>query len=91
LMKCMLLFTEQVGRNVLVNTTTVWRVFLLVGMKVNGYNDQREAAVNCVGSLTLWARAIVIATQAQSLYCFSALRHHYNASLRAYQPLVATD
>jgi hypothetical protein len=90
-MKCTLLCTEQAGRNVLVNTTTVWPVFLLDGTKANGYNDQLVAAVNCAGSQTLWVRAIVIASQAQSPYCFSALRQHCNALLLVYQQHGATD
>jgi hypothetical protein len=44
---------EQAGRNVLANTTKVWLVFLLVGMKANGYNDQQAVAVNCAGFQTL--------------------------------------
>jgi hypothetical protein len=85
-----LLSTEQAGRNVLANTTTVWPAYLLAGMKANGYNDQQAVAVNCAGFQTLLAHAIVIATQAQSPCCFSALRLHYNASLHAYQQHVVT-
>jgi hypothetical protein len=90
LMKCTLLFTEQVAHNVLANTTTVWRAFLLDGMKANGYSDQQAVAANCAGSQTQWAHVIVIALQAQSPYCFSALRHRCNASLHEYRQLGAT-
>jgi hypothetical protein len=83
-MKYTWLCTEQVGPNVLANITTVWPVFLLVGMRANGYSAQQVAAVNCAGFQTLLAHAIVIAMQAQSPSCFSALRRHCNASLLAY-------
>jgi hypothetical protein len=88
--KCTLLCTEQAGRNALANTMTVWPVSLLVGTKANGYSDQQAVVVNCAGFQTLWARAIVIALQAQSPYCFSALRQHCNALLLVYQQLDAT-
>jgi hypothetical protein len=87
----MLLCTEQAGRNVLANTTTVWPAFLLAGTKANGYNDQQAVAVNCAGFQTLLVHAIVIDTQAQSPYCFSALRHRCNESLHEYRQLDATD
>jgi hypothetical protein len=77
--------TEQAARNVLASTTTVWPAFLLVGMKVNGYNALQVVAANCAGFQTLWAHAIVTALQAQSPYCFSALRQHCNALLLVYQ------
>jgi hypothetical protein len=82
--------TAQAARNVPANTTTVWPAFLLAGMKVNGYNAQQEVAVNCAGFQTQLAHAIVIAMQAQSRCCFSALHHRYNALLLAYQQHVAT-
>jgi hypothetical protein len=59
-------------------------------MKANGYNGQQAAAVNCAGFQTLWAHAIVTATQAQSPYCCNALRRHYNASLHGCQQHVVT-
>jgi hypothetical protein len=65
-------------------------LFLLAGMKANGYNDQLAAAENCAGFQILWVPAIVIASQVPSLYCFSELRRRYNASPHAYQLLVAT-
>jgi hypothetical protein len=86
-----LLCTEQVARNVLANTTTVWLAFLLAGMKANGYNAQQAVAVNCAGFQTRWVHVIVIATQAQSPCCYNALRHPYNASVRACQQHAATD
>jgi hypothetical protein len=47
--------TEQVDRCVQCNIMTLLVEHLLVGMTVNGYSAQREADVNCVGSLTLSA------------------------------------
>jgi hypothetical protein len=76
---------------VLASTTKVWPAFLLAGMKANGYNAQQAVAVNCAGFQTRWVHVIVIATQAQSPCCFSALRRRYNASLRACQQHAATD
>jgi hypothetical protein len=52
-MKCTLLYTEQAGRNALVNTMTVWLAFLLAGMKANGYNALQVVAANCAGFQTL--------------------------------------
>jgi hypothetical protein len=89
-MKCTLLCTEQAGRNVLANITTVWPAFLLVGMKANGYNALQAVAANCAGFQTQLAHAIVTALQAPSLYCCNVLRRHYNASLHECLQLDAT-
>jgi hypothetical protein len=89
-MKCTLLCTEPAARNVLANITTVWLVFPLVGMKANGYNAPRAVAANCAGFQTLSVHVIVIAMQAQSLYCCNVLRHHCNGSLHEYRQLDAT-
>jgi hypothetical protein len=89
-MKCTLLCTEQAARNVLANITTVWLVFPLAGMKANGYNALQAVVANCVGFQTLLVHAIVTALQVQSLYCYSALRHHCNASLHGCRQHVAT-
>ena len=89
-MKCTLLCTEQAARNAPANTTTVWPAFLLVGMKVNGYNALQAVAANCAGFQTLLAHAIVTATQAQSPFCYNALRHHCNALLHEYRQHVVT-
>jgi hypothetical protein len=90
-MKCTLLCTEQAAHNAHVNTTTVWPAFPLVGMKANGYNALRAVAANCAGFQTLSVHVIVIAMQAQSLYCCNVLRHHCNASLRECLQRDATD
>jgi hypothetical protein len=90
LTKCTLQCTEQAARNVLASTTTVWPAFLLVGMKVNGYNALQVVAANCAGFQTLLVHAIVTALQAQSPYCYNASRRHYNASPRVYQQLDVT-
>jgi hypothetical protein len=89
-MKCTLLCTELVGRNVLANIMTVWPAFQSVGMKANGYNALQEADANCAGSRTQSVHAIAIALQAQSQYCYNALRRHCNASLLAYPQHAAT-
>jgi hypothetical protein len=89
-MKCTLQYTELAGRNALVNTMTVWLAFPLAGMKVNGYNAQQVAAVNCAGFQTPLAHAIVTDTQAQSPFCYNALRHHCNALLHEYLQHVVT-
>jgi hypothetical protein len=65
----MLLFTEPAGRNALVNTTTVWPEFPLVGTKANGYSAQPAADVNCAGSPNQLGHVIVIAMQVQNLCC----------------------